>query len=34
MLNYVQTDFDTPVTISGGTTDDEKAVTLRAQVYF
>lgn len=34
LLNYVQTDFDTPVNISGGTTDDEKAITLRAQIYF
>ncbi|HXV08318.1 MAG TPA: porin [Burkholderiales bacterium] len=34
-LNYVQTDFDTPVAVSGGgTTDDEKAITLRAAVYF
>ncbi|HEU5284762.1 MAG TPA: porin [Burkholderiales bacterium] len=33
-LNYVKTDFDTPVAVSGGTTDDEKAITLRGQVYF
>jgi phosphate-selective porin OprO and OprP len=34
-LNYVQTDFDTPVAVAGGgTTNDEKAVTMRAAVYF
>jgi phosphate-selective porin OprO/OprP len=33
-LNYVKTDFDTPVAVSGGTTDDEEAITLRAAVYF
>jgi phosphate-selective porin OprO/OprP len=34
LLNYVQTDFDTPVNVSGGTTDDEKAITVRGQIYF
>jgi phosphate-selective porin OprO/OprP len=33
-LNYTQTNFDTPVAITGGTTDSEKAVTLRASVFF
>lgn len=33
-LNYVQTDFDTPITVNGKQHDDEKAVTLRAALYF
>jgi phosphate-selective porin OprO/OprP len=33
-LNYVQTDFDTPVGVAPTTSDDEKAITLRAAVYF
>lgn len=33
-LNYTQTDFDTPIAISGGTTDKEKAITLRTSVFF
>ncbi len=33
-LNYTQTDFDTPIATATGTTDDEKAVTLRAAVFF
>ena len=33
-LNYVQTEFDTPVTVDGEQHDDEKAVTLRAAIYF
>ncbi len=33
-LNYIQTDFDTPVAVVGGTTEDETAVTLRAAVFF
>ncbi len=33
-LNYVMTDFDTPVTVNGRQHDDEKAVTLRAALYF
>jgi phosphate-selective porin OprO/OprP len=33
-LNYIQTNFDTPVTVTGGTADDEKAVTLRLGLYF
>jgi len=33
-LNYVQTEFDTPVTVNGKQHDDEKAVTLRAALYF
>jgi phosphate-selective porin OprO/OprP len=33
-LNYTQTDFDTPIAVSGGTADSEKAVTLRASVFF
>ncbi len=31
LVDYVQTSFDTPVTANGVTTDDEKAITLRAQ---
>jgi len=33
-LNYTQTDFDTPIAITGGTADQEKAITLRASVFF
>ncbi|MGQ0578324.1 MAG: OprO/OprP family phosphate-selective porin [Betaproteobacteria bacterium] len=33
-LNYTQTDFDTPIAVTGGTTDSEKAITLRAGVFF
>jgi phosphate-selective porin OprO/OprP len=33
-LNYIQTDFDTPVTVVGGTADSEKAITLRTAVFF
>lgn len=33
-LNYTQTDFDTPIAITGGTTDKEKAITLRSSVFF
>jgi phosphate-selective porin OprO/OprP len=33
-LNYTQTDFDTPIAVTGGTADSEKAVTLRAAVFF
>jgi phosphate-selective porin OprO and OprP len=34
MLNYVQTEFETPITSAGFTTDVEKAITLRAQFDF
>jgi len=34
LVNYVQTNFDTPVTANGETTDNEKAITLRAQFDF
>jgi phosphate-selective porin OprO/OprP len=34
LLNYVDTDFETPVTLSGVTEDGEKALTLRAQFDF
>ena len=35
MLNYVKTDFDTPITVSTGkTVDNEKAITARAQWNF
>ena len=34
LVNYINTSFDTPVTVNGETTDDEKAVTLRAQFDF
>ncbi len=34
ILSYVQTDFDTPVTINGITSKSEKAATLRAQFDF
>jgi phosphate-selective porin OprO and OprP len=33
-LNYVDTDFDTPVTVNGEAHDDEQAVTFRAAIYF
>ncbi|HEV8645727.1 MAG TPA: porin [Burkholderiales bacterium] len=33
-LNYTQTDFDTPIAITGGTADQEKAITLRTSVFF
>ena len=33
-LNYIQTDFDTPVAVVGGTADNEKAITLRTAVFF
>jgi phosphate-selective porin OprO/OprP len=34
-LNYVNTNFDTPVAVSGGgTTDEERALTFRAGIYF
>ncbi len=34
LLNYIQTDFDTPITLNSVTTDEEKAVTFRAQFDF
>ncbi len=34
LVNYVKTSFDTPVTANGVTTDEEKAITLRAQFDF
>jgi len=34
LVNYVKTNFDTPVTANGVTTDNEKAITLRAQFDF
>jgi len=33
-LNYTQTDFDTPIAVTGGTADKEKAITLRTAVFF
>ncbi|MCC7549765.1 MAG: hypothetical protein IT532_18605 [Burkholderiales bacterium] len=33
-LNYVQTQFDTPIRVNGENHDYEKAVTLRAALYF
>jgi hypothetical protein len=33
-LNYVKTTFDTPVAVLGGTTSDEKAITMRAAFSF
>jgi len=33
-LNYTQTDFDTPIAVTGGTEDGEKAITLRTSVFF
>lgn len=34
LLNYTNTDFDTPVTINGVSEDSEKAITFRAQFDF
>lgn len=35
LAEYVQTDFDTPITVSSGdSVDDEKAFSMRAQIYF
>jgi phosphate-selective porin OprO and OprP len=34
LLNYIQTDFDTPITINNIKVDDEKAITFRAQFDF
>ena len=34
MLNYIQTDFDTPITVAGKTDDRESAVVMRAQYDF
>ena len=34
LLNYVKTDFDTPVTSNGKKAEDEKAITFRAQFDF
>lgn len=34
MLNYIMTDYDTPVTVNGSPRNDEKAITLRAQINF
>lgn len=34
LLNYVDTDFETPVTVNGVTEDSEKAITMRAQFDF
>jgi phosphate-selective porin OprO and OprP len=34
LVNYIQTNFDTPVTIAGKPEDSEKAVTMRAQYNF
>lgn len=33
-LNYTQTEFETPIAVVGGTADEEKAITLRAAVFF
>ena len=33
-LNYVDTQFDTPIRVNGEQYDDEQAVTLRAAIYF
>lgn len=33
-LNYIQTNFDSPVTVVGGTVNDEKAITMRLGLYF
>jgi len=33
-LNYTQTNFDTPIAITGGNADKEKAITLRTSVFF
>ncbi len=34
LINYVYTSFDTPVTVNGVKTDNEKAITLRGQLDF
>jgi phosphate-selective porin OprO/OprP len=34
MLNYVHTDFDTPIVAGDVTTDEEHAITLRGQIDF
>lgn len=34
MLNYISTDFDTPITVAGKRESDEKAITVRAQYMF
>ena len=34
LINYIQTSFDTPVTIAGKPEDNEKAITMRAQYNF
>jgi phosphate-selective porin len=34
MVNYVRTDFSTPVTVNAVTTPDERAWTFRAQMDF
>lgn len=34
MLNYIRTDFDTPITVAGKTDDQEKALIMRAQYDF
>jgi phosphate-selective porin OprO/OprP len=34
MLNYITTDFDTPISDGTNLVDNEKAVNLRAQIYF
>jgi phosphate-selective porin OprO/OprP len=33
-LNYTETEFDAPIAIVGGTTEKEKAITLRSSVFF
>lgn len=34
LLNYVRTDFDTPITVNEVTTDHEDALVIRAQIDF
>jgi len=34
MLNFIRTDFDTPITVAGKTDDQEKALIMRAQYDF
>jgi phosphate-selective porin OprO/OprP len=34
LLNYVHTDFDTPITVNGVTTDHEDALVFRGQIDF
>ena len=34
MANYTVTEFDTPIVVNGITMDEEKALTLRAQIDF